>query len=208
MNEASTLIAQDKRRRYVVGAICAGVACAALFPANQRAMLGDPSAFAAVARKAPPVLAFAAAPSGQPWTPGTFRRASARRAAVPTAGFVRPAPAPAAGRFVPATPTNEFAAATPDIDTPGTTNPTAPTSGGAGSAAQRPGIGPGLLDSIGSGPGGGIGGGGGNGGGDDVTPAAPEPATWIMMVLGIGLIAGLLRRARAAERAGTLAINR
>ena len=75
-------------------------------------------------------------------------------------------------------------------------------------SAQRPGIGPGLLDSIGSGPGGGIGGGGGGGGGDDITPAAPEPATWIMMVLGIGLIAGLLRRARAAERAGTLAVSR
>ena len=63
-------------------------------------------------------------------------------------------------------------------------------------------IGPGALTlltipvGIIAGGGGGGGGGGGVSGGGDFTPAAPEPGTWLMMILGFGFLGTMLRRRR------------
>lgn len=48
-----------------------------------------------------------------------------------------------------------------------------------------------------------LGGGGGDGGGSSVSiaPAVPEPATWLMMILGFGLLGSALRRRRNRQRA-------
>ena len=61
-------------------------------------------------------------------------------------------------------------------------------------------IGPGALTlltiPVGIIAGGGGGGGGGVSGGGDFTPAAPEPGTWLMMILGFGFLGTMLRRRR------------
>lgn len=61
-------------------------------------------------------------------------------------------------------------------------------------------IGPGALTlltiPVGIIAGGGGGGGGGVSSGGDFTPAAPEPGTWLMMILGFGFLGTLLRRRR------------
>ena len=56
----------------------------------------------------------------------------------------------------------------------------------------------------GSGGGGGGSGGGGGGGGGGVTPAVPEPDTWMMMLLGMFMAGAALRRSRREHAIGTV----
>ena len=51
-----------------------------------------------------------------------------------------------------------------------------------------------------------IGGGGGGGGGIEINlaPAVPEPATWLMMIAGFGVLGFALRRRRRQARGGAL----
>lgn len=50
--------------------------------------------------------------------------------------------------------------------------------------------------------GGGHGGGGGGGGTAPFAPAAPEPATWLMLMIGFGYLGMMLRRQRRLNRTG------
>ena len=48
---------------------------------------------------------------------------------------------------------------------------------------------------------------GGGGGGTSITSAAPEPATWLMMILGFGFLGTTMRSRRRAERWSTSAVR-
>lgn len=47
-------------------------------------------------------------------------------------------------------------------------------------------------------------GGGGGGGGTSITSAAPEPETWLMMILGFGFLGTTMRSRRRTEQKSTL----
>lgn len=223
------LRSEEKRRQLTLG-VLGGLLFATTLPVvNQRALfsplgdvtiLGDltPTAYAATFG-GPPMLE----PGARGPAPGEPPAAYALRVP-PVSGGVYPA-LPARGASLPpprlATPGLPGSVPGTGLSVPNGEVPSARVPGGGGSPAVGSpggvglpgggGSGGGLLPGSGTpsigGPGVGTPGGGGSAM-PGATGAAPEPATWLMMILGFGVIGVLMRRSRRLGRPHVVAESR